>query len=248
MYNIDITNNKKMTEPIPTPKQRIDAAPQDTPVVPRADQTPGDQRVPKAVEQERLVNPTLEAARRGDAAAFQAIVTPHIEAMRRLILSIVKKPEDADDVLQEALIAVHRNVAKLTNVRGYCMAAARTRALNKVNPRRHRMERATTGIQDVNPDPDGPTFEPVADEYAEIGQTPERATENAELRGNILTCIQMLPEQDQQLILMADVQGLTQAEISKQLGIGQSTTSRKLREAREKLQQLLKSNTMENAA
>ena len=57
----------------------------------------------------------VERARLGEAAAFEALVTRHHQAARRAAIAALGSVDDADDVAQEAWIAVH---ARLTDFQG----------------------------------------------------------------------------------------------------------------------------------
>lgn len=52
----------------------------------------------------------LERAQAGDAAAFQRLVGPHVESVRRLARSFARSWADADDIAQEALIKAFRSL------------------------------------------------------------------------------------------------------------------------------------------
>jgi RNA polymerase sigma-70 factor (ECF subfamily) len=51
----------------------------------------------------------LEQAKAGDPQAFQALVRPHIDSIRRFARSFCKNAADADDLAQEALLKAYRS-------------------------------------------------------------------------------------------------------------------------------------------
>jgi RNA polymerase sigma-70 factor (ECF subfamily) len=51
----------------------------------------------------------LEKARSGDAQAFQALVQPHLNSIRRFARSFCKNDSDADDLAQDALVKAYRS-------------------------------------------------------------------------------------------------------------------------------------------
>lgn len=52
----------------------------------------------------------IRAAQQGDQDAFEKLVRAHDEAVLRLALSLLRSPEDARDVYQEAFLRVYRNL------------------------------------------------------------------------------------------------------------------------------------------
>lgn len=52
----------------------------------------------------------LEAARKGDVEAFEALINPLKDRLFRLVLSILGNPDDAEDALQDALVQAFRSI------------------------------------------------------------------------------------------------------------------------------------------
>ena len=52
----------------------------------------------------------IRAAQRGDQSAFEALVQNYDQAVLRLALNLVRSPEDASDIYQEAFLRVYRNL------------------------------------------------------------------------------------------------------------------------------------------
>jgi RNA polymerase sigma-70 factor (ECF subfamily) len=52
----------------------------------------------------------LERARRGDRAAFAALVRPHLDSVRRFAFSFCGNWSDADDLAQDALVKAYRSI------------------------------------------------------------------------------------------------------------------------------------------
>ena len=57
----------------------------------------------------------IEAARRGDETAFESLVTSRLERTYRIALAILGSEADARDAVQEAWVAVWRNLPSLAN-------------------------------------------------------------------------------------------------------------------------------------
>jgi RNA polymerase sigma-70 factor (ECF subfamily) len=50
----------------------------------------------------------LQKAKAGDPLAFQELIRPHLDSLRRFVYSLSKNWQDADDIAQEALIKAFR--------------------------------------------------------------------------------------------------------------------------------------------
>jgi RNA polymerase sigma-70 factor (ECF subfamily) len=53
----------------------------------------------------------LEHARAGDAAAFEELIRPHLDSIRRLCFAFSRSWADADDLAQEALLKAFRSIS-----------------------------------------------------------------------------------------------------------------------------------------
>src|ERR1700683_5751010 len=56
------------------------------------------------------VESLIRAAQRGDADAFEQLVRAYDQSVLRLAMNLLRSPEDARDVYQEAFLRVYRNL------------------------------------------------------------------------------------------------------------------------------------------
>src|SRR5208337_1283627 len=56
------------------------------------------------------VDSLIRAAQRGDQDAFEQLVRAHDQSVLRLAMNLLRSPEDARDVYQEAFLRVYRNL------------------------------------------------------------------------------------------------------------------------------------------
>lgn len=61
----------------------------------------------------------ISRAQSGDVSAFEALVQPHQRALLRLILAMASNQDDAEDCLQEALIAAYRALPHFRSESGF---------------------------------------------------------------------------------------------------------------------------------
>src|SRR5208337_635131 len=56
------------------------------------------------------IDALIRAAQRGDQDAFEQVVRAHDQSVLRLAMNLLRSPEDARDVYQEAFLRVYRNL------------------------------------------------------------------------------------------------------------------------------------------
>jgi len=90
-----------------------------------------------------VTNPTLERARAGEADAFRELTDPYRRELQVHIYRIVGSVEDAEDLLQESLLAAWRGLEGFegrASVRAWLYRIATNRALDALRATRRRPE------------------------------------------------------------------------------------------------------------
>ncbi len=166
----------------------------------------------------------LESARAGDAAALEALLTLHAPAVLRFGQKMCRHPEDAQDVLQDALLAAARGVRDFrgdasfatwlfTIVRSYCI---KKRRVSKFAP-----------TETVSFDHDA-----AAARLASSAPMPDEAAADHELSRALNDAIGELEEASREVLLLRDVEGLTAPEVAGVLGISVDAVKSRLHRAR----------------
>jgi RNA polymerase sigma-70 factor (ECF subfamily) len=166
----------------------------------------------------------IEAARAGDAPALEALLTRHAPAVLRFGQKMCGHPADAEDVLQEALLAAARNVRDFrgdatfatwlfTIVRSFCI---KKRRVSKFAP-------AETVSLDHGTS---------AAHLASSGPLPDEAAADNELSHALNGAIAELEEANREVLLLRDVEGLTAPEVASVLGISVEAVKSRLHRAR----------------
>jgi RNA polymerase sigma-70 factor, ECF subfamily len=187
----------------------------------------------------------VERARHGEAAAFEALVTRHHQAARRAAVAALGAADDADDVAQEAWIAVH---ARLTDFQG--ASSFRTWLLaivwNKALDRRRQVGRWLRRMVSLDtPWPSGESgaAAPAAitiGAAAAIGlsedrPSPERRVLNDELSGQIARLVRALSAKLRDPLLLIGSGDYSYEEVAAMLGIPVGTAKWRVSEARRQL-------------
>lgn len=164
----------------------------------------------------------------GDRAAFAAFYDRHSPRVYGLILRILGRCSEADDVLQEVFWQVWQKAAQFDAGRGtplmWVMVLARSRSLD---------HRRKAGRRKTSP---GGAVE--ADSVAVGGEADSR-TLQAEAIGRARTALEKLPLEQKSAIQMAFYGGWTYAEIAERQGEPLGTVKTRIRLGMQKLRDLL---------
>jgi RNA polymerase sigma-70 factor (ECF subfamily) len=157
-------------------------------------------------------------AKRGDSAAFEALARAYLRAAYAVALAVVRRPADAEDVAQEAML---RAFERLDSCRdparfgGWLMQITRNHARNWLDKRR---------LRDV----------PANDQTAERvdpGPMPDAGA----ARDRLLAALEALGDAQREVVLLHDLDGWTHGEIADALGISEVMSRQHLFQARRAL-------------
>ncbi len=147
-------------------------------------------------------------ARRGEARAFEELARAEERALYRLASRIVGPGGEAEDVVQDALLAAWRSIGSFqgTSFRGWLFRIATNRALDVLRARRRRSELPL----DRPEEDEAPTWaEPVAPgpDLAEIAN-------DHEALGIVAAALDTLPAEQRAALVLRDVEGFAYEEIA----------------------------------
>jgi RNA polymerase sigma-70 factor (ECF subfamily) len=129
----------------------------------------------------------LVAARRGDPAAFEALVRRHQAPVYNFCLRMLGRAEDAADVAQETFVQLYSHLGRLDErepLAPWLFRVARNRCIDVIRRRR------TVSLEQPTADPDEPppSFEPV-----DLEPLPDELAERADLQRLLAEAIAQLP-------------------------------------------------------
>lgn len=158
-------------------------------------------------------------AARGDERAFGAIVERHQGALTRYCRTVLRHGADAEDAVQNALVAAHRALAAGTipmRVKPWLYRIAHNEAISLARTRRP------------------------ADELDErdlpAGAAPEEAVEIRRRLGELLSDLRALTERQREALVLRELSGLDYAEIAHAMGVTEAAAQQTVFEARSALQ------------
>jgi RNA polymerase sigma-70 factor (ECF subfamily) len=174
----------------------------------------------------------LEAAQRGDTAAFNELVLKYQTSVYNVALRTLGHAEDAADATQETFLAAYRAIQEF---RGGSFKAWLLRiAVNTCyDILRRRQRRPSTSLEVV--------VEETGDtpRLADRAIGPERAALGAETVSNVEEALLKLPADQRTVVVLCDIQGLSYEEAADVERIALGTVKSRLSRARVRLRQLL---------
>ncbi len=149
-----------------------------------------------------------------------------------MIISIVKKREEAEDVLQEVFIKVWENASTFNEDRGnvysWLVTLTRNKAIDRIRSKDYKTQKKAT--QDV----DAPEFFLEGNKFDPLETT--IFSDRTEL---VKKALGEIPESQSEVLKIAYYRGLTQREISDQLDIPLGTVKTRMRQGMIKLKDIL---------
>lgn len=152
-------------------------------------------------------NELLSQVARGNEQAFQQLIYQYSQRVFFHALTFVKSWHQAEEMVQDIFMRIWQKRDKLDQVDDwdkYLYTICRNFLINAMR----RMD---------------PNFEPGEMEGVEEHLRPDHQQENKELRVLLDKAIEQLPEQKKAVFTMIHLEGLTQEEVSRQLGIATRT-------------------------
>lgn len=166
----------------------------------------------------------VRRTRRGDEDAFGVLVERYMRASYAVAFSVTGRHEDAQDAAQESLLVALQRLEECRSPEkfgGWLMTIVRNRARNLVR-------------REVLRDTDQ-----VPESASSRTPMPDRELETVELRDSLNDALRQLPEIQQQIVLLHDLEGWKHREIAERLELPSGTVRSHLHFARKALRDAL---------
>jgi RNA polymerase sigma-70 factor (ECF subfamily) len=168
----------------------------------------------------------IEAARRGDAAALDALLARHQDRIYRFGLKMCHDPRDAEDVLQDTMMAMARTIGEFrgaSSLTTWLYAIARNFCVRK------RRKSKFAPVRELS-------LEAVVEQEGERLRDPAPAPDDAllaaELRTALHDAIQALEPSQRDVLILRDVEGLSAPEVAEVLRLNVPAVKSRLHRAR----------------
>ncbi len=183
-----------------------------------------------------IVDPDADLVGRwqsGDAGAFEMLVRRHERRVFSLVYRMLGNRQEAEDVAQEAFLALHRHGHRFrgdARFSTFVYRVAANAALNRRRSlgRRRAREEALAQRQDAGQDlPSTP-------------RDPEDAASGVEVQARVQAALLGLPNDLRMAVVLYDIEGQSYGEIAQELRIPEGTVKSRIHRARNALRDRLK--------
>jgi RNA polymerase sigma-70 factor (ECF subfamily) len=188
--------------------------------------------------QDRTNEPALiRAAQSGDAEAFEQLVRTYDQSVLRMALNLLRSPEDARDVYQEAFLRVYR---KLPQFRFDCSFSTwlyrivANLCLDQLRKRKVRKEEASS-VETASGEMD--RFQFLPEHRADVD--PQRQLWSAEVNERVSSVLATLTPRERLVFEMRHYQGMRLRAIGEALGVTEEAAKNCLFRATQKMRAAL---------
>jgi len=206
----------------------------------QADDVPSAERVLTGDRPE--VRALVAAAREGDRAAFEELVSLHYRSVFRTAMAALQRREDAEDVTQDAFVLAWRKIGGFrgdSSFKTWLLTIVWRQALDKRRSRLRWWQRtAVWRSENGRDDEAGPD---VIDGLASLDADPERVTEARHRVKQVRALIEGLSPKLRDTLLLAASGEYGYDEIASMLGVPLGTVKWRVAEARRIIQGRLES-------
>lgn len=175
----------------------------------------------------------MAAAREGDAPALEALLERHQPRIYRFSMKMCRRPEDAQDVLQDTLLAMVRSLRDFrgaASVSTWLYTIARSFCIKK----RRRSKFAPQAELSL----EGEAAAPAA-AIPDPSRLPDAAAAGREIEALLQCAIASLDSRQREVLVLRDVEGLSAAEVAEVVGLSVEAVKSRLHRVRAALRERL---------
>ena len=178
----------------------------------------------------------LRRAQKGDASAFEQLVTPYEQMIWRVCWHYLHHREDAMDCAQEVMLKAWRSIGQYRQDCGFSSWLYRIAKNAALDFLRREKKRRTVSLDAENEDGE----KTVADIPDTSGKNdPEKALLHTERKTILYEALDELSDEHKEILLLRDINGYSYEEVGERLGLEAGTVKSRLFRAREALRKKL---------
>jgi RNA polymerase sigma-70 factor (ECF subfamily) len=177
----------------------------------------------------------ITQAQNGDARAFRKLVERHQRRAYAIAVGLVRDPNDAHEIVQEAFLRVYRGLGSFQGGSSFFTWLYRivTNLAIDLIRKPGRKDAELVDGQAVDEDTDFPLVSRID------GADPLQVIRRREIAARIQAALDALPPYHRGVILMREVEGMSYEEMAQAMGVSKGTIMSRLFHARQKLQRAL---------
>jgi RNA polymerase sigma-70 factor, ECF subfamily len=179
----------------------------------------------------------VDAARAGDVSAFEALVVRYQRKVYAVALGIVRDPDQAWDVAQEAFVRVHGHLAEFKGDSSFQTWVMRIASHLAIDSLRRERKSKRDQLEDVREEVIGEAGEGILS--TPLGNDPSANLLRRELATRMQAALDGLPEIHRTILVLREVEGLSYEDLAERLSIQKGTVMSRLFHARKKMQAAL---------
>jgi len=184
---------------------------------------------PAALSDNDLMTRLKDAPPSEVAAGFEVLVDRYKNAIVSFLYRYVGDPRTAEDLAQEAFLRVFRKIGEYNSTAKFSTWLY-TIASNLAKDEFKRRARHPAGSLDWETGKGSDTTRNVP--QASDGPAPDEELERGEARERVASALKLLKEDDREILILKDVQGLAYDEIARILGLPMGTVKSRISRAR----------------
>lgn len=172
---------------------------------------------------------TVERARTGDPAAFNAIVTAYRRRILGTVSRLIGRPEDVEDVAQEVFLRLYYSLDQLRSpevFEPWLYRLTVNAGLDYLRKRRRRQESRMADLSDQQV--------MMADAHAGV-KIREEETEKSRVREFVDSLLSRISPEDRMLLTLKEVEGLSLKELEKVYHVNENALKVRLFRARQRV-------------
>ena len=168
-----------------------------------------------------------------DQDRLNELLRNHTPALRAVCTRYASRDDEVDDILQDTLLEIVRNIHSFRGESSFMTWAARV-AFTQANRHRRRRRRFSTRDGAI-----AAVATSIPDYFSADFNDPERAAFGAEDSRRVAVAVARLAELDRDVLLLRDLHGYSTSEVAEQLGLSAAAVKSRLHRARAQFRQSL---------
>lgn len=181
----------------------------------------------------------VKRAQAGDRDAFRQLFERYHQRAYALAMGVVRHPQDAQDVVQDAFIKAHRYLPKFEGTSSFYTWFYRIVMNLSIDYIRKRKRGRAVEYNDAISGAEQSELEDNALLPRILGEDPGRSLYRKEIRGQISTALEELSDNHRSVLVMREIEGMSYDEMADIMNCSKGTIMSRLFHARKNMQIVL---------